>query len=173
MPNIKSQLENGKWNSSPISQSADNTARVSKRSPLQPAAPSRSRRRFNQLNGDRIRPFDHRHAHLATAERMYFLQHLHTEFPQPIQRSGQIRNTERDVVNHMSPRTDQRAGALARVNDQTDFAEPDGRRRRANHSERLAGRGEWDLARAAALRADGRAEMLDVPFGGAERRVAV
>src|SRR5262245_59605851 len=149
------------------------TARVSKRSPLRPAAPSRSRRRFNQLNRNRIRLFDHRRSHLAIAKLTQFLQHFHSRFPQPVQRSSQIRNTERNVVNHMAARTDQWAGALARVDDQTDLAEPDSRRRRANHSARLAGRGEWNLARAPALRAAGRAEALDVPIGGAERRVAV
>src|SRR5262245_21769528 len=73
----------------------------------------------------------------------------------------------------MAARADQRAWALARVDYQTDLAEPNCRRRRTNHAERLAGRGERDFAGAAALRATGRAEMLDIPLGGAERRVAV
>src|SRR5215468_1622488 len=73
----------------------------------------------------------------------------------------------------MAARADQRAGALARIDYQTYLAEPNRRRRRTNHAERLAGRGERDFAWAAALRTTARAEILDIPLGGAERRVAV
>src|SRR5262249_60872999 len=104
---------------------------------------------------------------------MGFFQHLHARFPHPIQRARQVRDAERDVIDDMAARADQRAGALARVDYQTDLAEPNRRRRRTNHAERLAGRGEGDFAGAAALRATARAEMFDIPLGGAEWRVAV
>src|SRR5262249_16635660 len=104
---------------------------------------------------------------------MGFFQHLHARFPQSIQRARQVRDAERDVIDDMAARADQRAGALARIDYQTYLAEPNRRRRRTNHAERLAGRGERDFAWAAALRTTARTEILDIPLGGAERRVAV
>src|SRR5262245_40177396 len=78
---------------------------------------------FEELNCNRVRPFDHCRASFTVAKQARFFQHLHARFPQPIQRGCQIGDTERDMINDVAAWADQRAGALARIDYQTDLAE--------------------------------------------------
>ena len=79
------------------------------------------------------------------------------------------------MIHDVAPSADKRAGMLPGIDDQVDLANSHGSCRRANYAERLAGRAERHVAgpRALSVAAAGCAQPADVPFGSAERSVAV